>query len=81
MGRKFDIRQWVLLTYDSVTKSPLIYLYSDAYCRFSGLVYDLGPVKKEEEERGRHLTNYTISKKTTGKATDLPNVLLLSEIP
>lgn len=37
--RKFDIRQWVLISYDKLSCQPLIYIYEDAYCRFSDAKY------------------------------------------
>lgn len=47
MDRKFDIRQWVLITYDKISSQPLIYIYEDAYCRFSELKYTFNCTRTE----------------------------------
>ena len=59
-NRKFDIRQWVLLT--SQNNEPVIYLYSEAYCRFSDLPFTYDHRKKDESRI--HLTNYSKSDKS-----------------
>lgn len=53
--RKFDIRQWVLVT----SFDPLIiYCYQSAYLRLCGSTFDLDDV----HDLFKHLTNYTIQK-------------------
>lgn len=44
-GRKFDIRQWVLLT--NVNSQPLIYVYDEAYCRFSDSIFTYDYKRKD----------------------------------
>ena len=50
-GRKFDIRQWVLVFchHNKVTT----FKYHTAYCRFSSQKFSLGKLNREI-----HLTNY-----------------------
>lgn len=53
--RKFDIRQWVLLT----SVEPLeVYIYSDAYLRICGQKYDI----YQFDDPIKHLSNYSIQK-------------------
>ena len=54
-GRKFDIRQWVLVT----DWNPLtIWLYTDSYVRFCVAEYD-----PKADSRKNHLTNNSVQKK------------------
>lgn len=54
--RKFDIRQWVLLT----SVDPLIiWFFDDCYIRFAAEDYENG---KEGENKYSHLTNNSIAK-------------------
>ena len=54
--RKFDIRQWVLVT----SFEPLwIYQFSSAYLRICGSEFSLQDI----EDKFRHISNYTIQKK------------------
>lgn len=54
--RKFDIRQWVLLT----SIEPLhVYVYKKAYLRICGSHYDID----QFDDPIRHLSNYSIQKK------------------
>lgn len=54
-GRKFDIRQWVLVR----SISPLrIFLFSDCYLRLCNEMYDLGDLKTRE----RHISNWQVNK-------------------
>lgn len=58
-GRKFDIRQWVLVT----STSPLvIYGLSEFYCRLSGKTYDLSV--EGFSDPTVHLCNHAIQKET-----------------
>ena len=65
--RKFDIRQWVLVT----SFDPLkIYMFSEFYLRICGSKYDLGDIS----DAYKHLTNFSIQKhnnKVGNKETDL----------
>ncbi len=54
-GKKFDIRQWVLVT----SFSPLaVWFYDNSYLRFSWEDYDV----KTLGDRMKHLTNYSVIK-------------------
>jgi hypothetical protein len=54
--RKFDIRQWVLVT----SIEPLkVYIYKDAYLRICGQHYDI----EHFHDPLRHLSNYSLQKK------------------
>lgn len=54
-NRKFDIRQWVLVT----DWNPLtIWCYRDSYIRFCVSEYD-----KKSDKRRNHLTNHSVQKK------------------
>jgi hypothetical protein len=65
--RKFDIRQWVLVT----SFDPLeIYIFSEFYVRICGSKYDLSDI----QDSYKHLTNFSIQKhnsKVVNKAEDL----------
>ena len=65
--RKFDIRQWVLVTsYDPLE----IYIFDEFYIRICGSKYELSDI----QDSYKHLTNFTIQKhnsKVTNKAEDL----------
>ena len=66
-SRKFDIRQWVLVTsYDPLK----IYVFDEFYVRLCGSRYDLSDIS----DNYKHLTNFSIQKHNAGvsdKATDL----------
>lgn len=54
-GRKFDIRQWVLVT----SVAPLkVFLFSECYLRLCNDVYDLGDL----ENRQSHISNWQVNK-------------------
>jgi len=54
-GRKFDIRQWVLVT----SVAPLkVYLFSECYLRLCNDMYDLGDL----ENRQSHISNWQVNK-------------------
>lgn len=54
-GRKFDIRQWVLVT----SVAPLkVYLFSECYLRLCNDVYNLGDL----ENRQSHISNWQVNK-------------------
>eukprot|EP00930_Biecheleria_cincta_P033051 TRINITY_DN2289_c0_g2_i1.p1 TRINITY_DN2289_c0_g2~~TRINITY_DN2289_c0_g2_i1.p1 ORF type:complete len:1642 (-),score=322.61 TRINITY_DN2289_c0_g2_i1:205-5130(-) len=54
-GRKFDVRQWVLVK----SVSPLkIFLFSECYLRLCNGMYDLGDLK----DRERHISNWQVNK-------------------
>merc|ERR1719390_430880 len=54
-GRKFDIRQWVLVR--SVT--PLrVFLFSECYLRLCNEMYDPGDLRNRE----RHISNWQVNK-------------------
>jgi len=54
-GRKFDIRQWVLVR----SVSPLrIFLFSECYLRLCNDMYDLGDLRNRE----RHISNWQVNK-------------------
>ena len=56
--RKFDIRQWVLVT----SFDPLIvYMYNDMYLKLCGSEFTLEDIY----DNYRHLSNYTLQKKNT----------------
>ena len=60
MGKKFDIRVWVLVT----SVSPLVvWLYTDPYVRFTSSDYD----STRLFDKFSHLTNASISKKAPSK--------------
>jgi len=51
--RKFDIRQWVLVTsYDPLE----IYIFKEFYLRICGSKYDLNDI----QDSYKHLTNFSI---------------------
>jgi len=54
-GRKFDIRQWVLVR----SVAPLrVFLFSEAYLRLCNGMYDLGDLR----DRERHISNWQVNK-------------------
>lgn len=54
-GRKFDIRQWVLLR----SVAPLrVFLFSECYLRLCNSMYDLGDLRNKE----RHISNWQVNK-------------------
>merc|ERR1712139_93090 len=54
-GRKFDIRQWVLVR----SVSPLrVFLFSECYLRLCNEMYDLGDLRNRE----RHISNWQINR-------------------
>merc|ERR1719171_839652 len=54
-GRKFDIRQWVLVR----SLSPLrVFLFSECYLRLCNEMYDLGDLRN----RQRHVSNWSVNK-------------------
>lgn len=54
-GRKFDVRQWVLVK----SVSPLkIFLFSECYLRLCNGMYDLGDLR----DRERHISNWQVNK-------------------
>lgn len=65
--RKFDIRQWVLVTsYEPLT----VYVFSSAYLRLCGSEFSLEDI----EDKFRHISNYTVQKKNKrveNRKTDL----------
>ena len=69
--RKFDIRQWVLVT--SYKSRPIIYKYHTAYCRFSHEPFTLGKLNPQI-----HLTNYSVFKTAEDNAT--PSTLMLDDL-
>ena len=53
-GRKFDIRQWVLVK----SVAPLrVFLFSECYLRLCNSMYDLGDLK----DRERHVSNWQVN--------------------
>jgi hypothetical protein len=66
-GRKFDIRQWVLLV--SGDSQIATYLYHTAYCRFASNPYSL--VRLDSDI---HLTNYSLHQQ------EGPSVMMLEEL-
>jgi len=63
-NRKFDLRQWVLVTsFDPLT----VYVYGKAYLRLCGSEFDL----REFADSYKHLTNYSIQKKGGGGDEEL----------
>jgi len=54
-GRKFDIRQWVLVR----SVSPLkVFIFSDCYLRLCNEMYDIGDLRTRE----RHISNWQVNK-------------------
>lgn len=63
--RKFDIRQWVLLT----SVDPLkVYVYKKAYLRICGQSYDI----RKLDDHIRHLSNWSIQKKEAHGSAHAP---------
>eukprot|EP00929_Paragymnodinium_shiwhaense_P074709 TRINITY_DN3823_c0_g1_i1.p1 TRINITY_DN3823_c0_g1~~TRINITY_DN3823_c0_g1_i1.p1 ORF type:complete len:907 (-),score=215.11 TRINITY_DN3823_c0_g1_i1:76-2796(-) len=54
-GRKFDIRQWVLVR----SVAPLkVFVFSECYLRLCNSMYDVGDLK----DRQRHISNWQVNK-------------------
>ena len=54
-GRKFDIRQWVLVR----SVRPLkVFMFSECYLRLCNGMYDLGDLR----DRERHISNWQVNK-------------------
>lgn len=69
--RKFDIRQWVLVT----SFEPLqIYIFSQFYVRLCGSKYDLTDI----QDSYKHLTNFSIQKHNKG-VSDKNEDLVMSQ--
>ncbi|KAF0686913.1 Aste57867_21307 [Aphanomyces stellatus] len=68
LGRKFDIRQWVLVT---ATAPLTIYWYRECYLRFSSKAYSLA-ADDAIHDKYMHLCNNSIQK--TGDAPDHPDI-------
>lgn len=56
-GRKFDIRQWVLVRARNDGR-PQIFLFSECYLRLCNEMYDLGDL----QNRQRHISNWSVNK-------------------
>ncbi len=70
--RKFDIRQWVLVT----SFEPLIiYSFSDYYLRICGSEYNLDDI----QDSYKHLSNYTIQKNNQKTPNKDNNELTMSQ--
>lgn len=57
-GRKFDIRQWVLIT--ALSPDARVYWYRDCYLRFCAQPFSLNA--ESCRDRYAHLTNYSVQK-------------------
>ena len=69
--RKFDIRQWVLVT----SFEPLqVYIFSQFYVRICGSKYDLSDI----QDSYKHLTNFSIQKHNKG-VSDKNEDLVMSQ--
>lgn len=69
--RKFDIRQWVLVT----SFDPLqIYMFSDFYLRICGSTYELSDI----QDSYKHLTNFSIQKHNS-KVANVKDDLVMSQ--
>ena len=63
-GKKFDVRQWVLVT----SWDPLeIYVFETAYLKFCSKNFDLIDLT----DNMRHLANYSLQKSQTDNASEL----------
>ena len=71
-GRKFDIRQWVLII--SHNQQPAVFRYHTAYCRFSAQKFTLRKLSREI-----HLTNYSLFKEENDEEA-LPSVMMLEDL-
>lgn len=68
--RKFDIRQWVLVT----SISPLIiYIFNSCYLKICGSEYNLDNIK----DKYRHISNFSIQKRNS-RVSDFKNELIMS---
>ncbi|RLN85395.1 hypothetical protein BBJ28_00024249 [Nothophytophthora sp. Chile5] len=63
-GRKFDIRQWVLVT--AITPEPTAFWYHRSYLRFCGRKFSLSRL----QDRFTHLSNYSVQRDFVAKGTD-----------
>ncbi len=69
-NRKFDIRQWVLVS----SFSPLIvYMFSSCYLKICGSEFSLADIK----DRFRHISNYSLQK-TNARVEDVHHDLVMS---
>ncbi len=69
-GRKFDIRQWVLVT----SMSPLVvYMFSSCYLKICGSEFTLDNIK----DKYRHISNYSVQKKNS-RIADIKSDLIMS---
>lgn len=64
----------MLLTCEKGTSQPLIYVYEDAYCRFSDMKFTYNYYRSDEPKI--HLTNYSVSDKSNPDHS----LMLLSEL-
>ena len=70
-ARKFDIRQWVLVT----SMCPLtIYMFNSCYLKICGSEYKLSDIK----DKYRHVSNYSVQKGNT-RVNDVRNDLVMSQ--
>jgi len=68
--RKFDIRQWVLVT----SMNPLIiYMFNSCYLRLCGSEFSLDDIK----DKYKHLSNYSVQRKNT-RVQNVHNDLIMS---
>lgn len=58
-GRKFDIRQWVLVT--ALPPAVQVFWYRDCYLRFCSRPFSLGTASSRQD-RFAHLSNYSVQK-------------------
>jgi hypothetical protein len=58
-GRKFDIRQWVLIT--ALPPAAQVFWYRDCYLRFCSRPFSLGTASSRQD-RFAHLSNYSVQK-------------------
>lgn len=56
-GRKFDIRQWVLVR--ALAPKPRVFVFSEPYLRLCNDMYDLGDL----QNRQRHVSNWSVNKR------------------
>ena len=68
--RKFDIRQWVLVT----SMNPLvIYMFNSCYLKICGSEFLLGDIK----DKFRHISNYSVQK-SNQRIGNIKNDLIMS---